>query len=68
MKKKRLFEVTTLVRAYSLKGVIEQGAKFGEVIKVTLEDKPQTIQDNEQNQSMGFKPNKRARKANTNIK
>lgn len=54
MKKKRLFEVTTLVRAYSLKGVIEQGAKFGEIIRVTLEDKPNTIQDNEQNKRMGF--------------
>lgn len=53
--KKRLFEVTTLVRAYSLKGVIEQGAKFGEVIKVTLEDKPLTISEHEQSkEKVGF--------------
>lgn len=51
----KLYEVTTLMYASSLKGVISQASKVGEVVKITLEGKPDIINKHEQTKrTIGF--------------
>lgn len=52
--RKKLFEVTTLMYGSSLERVIAAANKVGEVIKVTLEDKPNIVEQNEKNKQIGF--------------